>query len=809
MIGFEKAGYGVGLLMAAQVLVFGQEGAQVDESRVQKVVYVDQQSAKASDMNNGSQDGPLKTIEKAVQLAEAFNASNLGAKILIAPGVYPEVVVFKHTGKETDAPIVLEATEKGKAIMSGSDAWTGWQKQEDGNVYAHPWPHQWGLAAYPAGWEGHVVLQPVVRRCEMIFVDGKVLRQVVSPLELTEGSFYVSEEKATVYISLPAGVTPEKTTIEVATRSGLLKAQGRKNLVLRGLVFTHDNTPLQGEAVSFNHCTNVLVADCRFDWNNWAGLGFGDCRGISVRRSVANHNGAMGMTGGKVQNLLYEDTETSYNNWRGAWGGFTGWAVAGAKQLRIHDGIYRRHKSIGNQTGGFWFDFDCANVVVEDAFWSENQTRGIFIEASQGPVTLRNSVICFNHGPGVLSTNSKDVTLEGNTLYGNAGAQIQATGQSDRPVVNWETRERMKLNLERWVLRNNVVAGTDSHQALVDLSGAGVERFLNSLKASRNLWYNAKRAAVFRVSGLDLSFERWQVAAGQDLDSVFADPRLRAPEQRDFAARADSPLNDKDHWATRVVEHGGLDALKETMLQDVQKNWDTPYRLATQAQTQQWVELDLRPYANRPLVGPDGWIGEQPLENLTSGEKRIHSVPFRIVNADANNGFAAIALRSVKVYQTRGKSLPTEVVIPVGQRAVALYFLHGCGYGSHKKACEYQMVYEDGNKETIEILPMGAGSEHADVLEQLQQDSNIQDWWPTMPQFDNENARNVMVVSPQDPLKTVRYLYTLQWVNPHPAKTIKELRLISYPKEETSLMVFGITALAVSLEAKTEKGNVQ
>lgn len=794
-LGWRVGGYTVTILLVATTLVLAQ-GAQVDESKVQELVYVDQQNPKASDANDGNRTAPLKTIAQALRLGEAANVRNTGVKVLIAPGIYRETVVLSHTATQTDAPIVLEATEKGKVTISGSDVWTDWQKVGSDNTYTHPWPYKWGMAPYPAGWEGNVKLQPVVRRREIVFVDSKVIHQVVSPLEMAEGDFCVSEEKEEIRVWLPPGVTPRTATTEVAIRAGLLKASGRKNVVLRGLVFQHDGTPLQGEAVNFSDCSNVLIEDCRFDWNNWAGLGFNDCHEMTVRRSTANHNGAMGMTGGRVKGLLYEDTETSYNNWRGAWGEFTGWSVAGAKQLRIHDAVYRRHKSVGNKTGGFWFDFDCVNVVVEDAFWSENQTRGIFIEASEGPVTVRNSVICNNHGVGILSTNSKKVTLDGNTLYGNAAGQIQVTGQSDRPVVNWETKEKMKLNLEDWVLRNNVVVGTDSRQSLVDISGAGVERFLTSLQASRNLWYNAKKNDAFRVSGLNLGFDRWQVVAAQDLNSMFADPRLRAPEQHDFTVLAESPLKERDNWAKRIVEHSGLEALKETLLQDVQKNWNAPYPLAAQAQTQQWMEIDLRASANRPLVGQDGWIGEHPLDNLTAGEKRIHAVPYRIIDAADNNGLVAIALRSAKVYETHGQSLPSEVVIPVGQKAGAVYFLHGCAYVSHKKSCEYQMVYEDGTRETIEIVPLGAGSEHADVLKQLQQESNIQDWWPTMPQFDNDNARNVVILNPQDPLKTVRYIYTLQWLNPQPTKTIKELRLISNPKEETSLMVFGITALA-------------
>jgi hypothetical protein len=804
MIAFKRAGCAVAMLITVQLSAFGQQGAQVDESKVQKIIYVDQQSAKAADTNVGSQDSPLKTIGKAVQIAEADNASNSGVKILIAPGIYREAIALKPSTEATTAPIVFEATEKGKAVISGSDVWTGWKRQGDSNVYVRPWPYKWGMAAYPAGWEGNVVLQPVVRRSEIIFADGKLLRQVMSQSDLAESTFYVSEKDGAICICLPQNVVPETATIEVGVRGELVQVQGRKNVVLRGLVFVHANTPLQGEAVSFNDCSNVLVEDCQFDWNNWSGLGFGTSHSITVRGSTANYNGAMGMTAGQVQNLLYEDIEASYNNWRGAWGGFTGWSVAGLKQLRIHDAIYRRIKAIGNQTGAFWFDFDCVNVVIDDAFFSQNKTRGIFIEASEGPVTLKHCVICFNHGPGVLSTNSKRVALVDNTIYGNSGPQIQLTGQLDRPVSNWETKEKMKLNLEQWLVQDNVVVGSNSNQVLVDLSGAAVERFMDSLKASRNLWYNPKRADVFRVGGLNLDLDHWEMVSGQDLDSVFADPQLQAPNQSNFTPRADSPLKHRNGWAKRNVVRVGLSDLNEAVLQEVKENWNLPYPLAVQADARQWAEMDLRRYANRPLTGQDGWIGEHPLENLSPGEKKIHSVPFRIVDPDANGGFAAIALRSAHVYQTRGKSLPSQVVVPIARQAAALYFLYGCGYATHKQACEIQIIYEDGSKKTVSILPLGEGSKDADVFNQLTSESNIQDWWPTMSQFDNENAKKVMIVNPENALKSLRYLYTLQWVNPKPADSIKELRITADPQEETSMQFLGISALLPPEESGVE-----
>jgi Right handed beta helix region/Protein of unknown function (DUF1565) len=799
----RNAGVVAALLLAVPFSALGRQGAQVDESKVQKVIYVDQQSANAVDTNDGSKDSPFKTIGRAVVLADACNASDIGVKILIAPGIYREAITLDRGRQTTSAPIIFEATEKGKTVVSGSEAWATWKRSNDGSRYVHPWPYKWGMAAIPEGWED-VVLKPIVRRCETVFADGRLLRQVMSPSELAENTFYVSEEEGRLSLCLAPGVTPETAAIEVGVRQQLFRAQARENIVLRGLTFVHAITPLQGEAVSFDDCSNILVEDCEFNWNNWSGLGFGGTEGITVRRSTANHNGAMGMTGGQLRSLLYEDDEASYNNWRGSWGGFTGWSVAGFKQLRIHDATYRRIKAVGNQTGAFWFDFDCSIVVIDGAYFAQNETRGIFIEASEGPVTVENSVFCFNGGPGVLSTNSKQVALTGDTFYENAGPQIQVTGQLDRPVSNWETKEKMKLNLEDWVLQDDTLVTSNANRALVDISGAAVERFTGSLISSRNLWYNPTDADVFRVSGLNLDLAHWEKISGQDLDSVFADPKLTDPDRSDFTPSADSPLKQRDEWVKRDVVRVGLGDLKEALLQEVKDNWNSPYPVALKARADQWTEISLRPYANRALTGQDGWIGEYPLENLTPGEKKIHAVPFQIIDPAANNGLAAIALRSAHVYQTRGRPLPGEVAVPISREATALYLLYGCAYATHKRTCEFQVIYEDGTRQTIGVLPLGKGSKDADVLNQLTSESNIQDWWPTMPQFDNDNAKKVMIVNPENALKSVRYLYTLQWVNPEPSKPIKELVMTADPREEASVQVFGISALLPLKEAGVE-----
>jgi parallel beta-helix repeat protein len=497
--------------------------AKISGEQTSKILYVNNQHPQASDQNPGTEDLPLKTINNAAGLATQNQANNIGTKIIVYPGTYREKIDLSAYGPiDKDVPIIFEAKEKGKVIVSGSDVWNGWKQRTNTDIYTHPWPYKWGVAPYPRGWEGNVVLKPIVRRREMIFVNGKSMEQVLSFGELKEGRFYVSEEEGSVYIWLSSRIDINNTIIEVAIRSSLFYANGKRNIALRGLTFQHDNTPLDGTAVYFVNSSNLFVEDCQFIWNNWTGLGLSVSQSVTARRNVANHNGGGGMGTYKIKTLLFEDNETSYNNWRGTKGGFFGWAVAGIKNLRIHDGVYRRHKSVGNQTRGFWLDFDNANILIEAAFWCDNLTNGIFIEASQGPITIRDSLICHNRKYGIQTTNSSDVTLARNTIRGNGSSQIRVTGDIERPVSDWETGEQMRLKVEHWTLQENIIVGEDARQLLLD--APSWKHFLDSLASKSNHWYNPEKSNVFKVGSMHLDFRGWQSTMGQDFKSIFSAP---------------------------------------------------------------------------------------------------------------------------------------------------------------------------------------------------------------------------------------------------------------------------------------------
>jgi hypothetical protein len=486
------------------------------------VIYVDNRHAKASDSNAGTQDKPLKTIAAAAKKAKSNRGKKLATVIRIADGTYREQITLNPGN---GSPITFEAINPGKVIISGSDVWGDWKAGSNG-VYTHEWTYDWGVAENPWG-DDNIDVPTIVRRYEMIFVNGKVLRQVLKSDELAPGTFMVDEGKNLVSLKLPEGVKIADAQIEVSTRHRVITIQQGDNVTLRGLVVQHGNEVLDKSSTWFINMKNVLVENSVFQWNNGVGLKFTKSDNVTVRRSVAKFNGIDGMNGDKLHNLLMEDNITAHNNWRGQWGDFYGWAI-GQKFLYVTGAVIRNHQSYNNQSRGFWFDTDNSNIVFEGGIIRDNRRDGMFIEANGGPITVKNSTFARNGNAGILINHSEKVTLESNTLCNNVNTQLRISGtKSSRTVTDWENDSKLTLWGEDMTFVGNTLVGYSSTQLLFEspLSGTAWNRFEDSLTSNNNRWFNASNAKVFRLSSnKKLDLKGWQSQTGQDGKSTFADP---------------------------------------------------------------------------------------------------------------------------------------------------------------------------------------------------------------------------------------------------------------------------------------------
>ena len=785
----------------APVLLAAQEAAERSPledlmSRVAHTLHVNPSSPQAADAGSGSEEQPLRTITRAVQLAAKSNEEGAGTRILIYPGVYRERIRLRPAaGKGTDAPIVLEATESRKAVISGSEVWSGWTRQGDTDLYVHDWPFKWGSAKAPAPLEGLAARHPVLLRREMLFANGSLVRQAVALGELGPSSFRISEEEGQVRVRLPGGGSPEESTVEVAERSRLFHASGTSNVILSGLVFQHDSSPLQGFAVSFSDCKGVLIQDCSFRWNNWGGVALLQCREVVVRGSVFDHNGGAGLSGWRTRDLALEKNLVSHSNWRGASAGLYSWLVAGVRLVAAHGVQIVGHRSVRNQCRGLWLDTGCREVRVENGYWAEDQT-GIFVEGSPGPVTIKDCTLAENRGAGVVVMDSQDLVAERNTLYGNRGAQILFAGPGGRQLTDWESGEELKLSVQRCKLLSNEIVSSLDHVPVISVGAEATRGLVTTLTSARNLWYHPQPERSFHVAGMALGFQQWQEATQADVDSVFADPLFVNPQRHVFRPRPDSPIPGRDSWPELEPAPGGMALLERLKREEITKNWSDAYAATEGTKEDEWRMLDLAEVANRPLRGEGGgWIGI-PLDHFDPGEKRIHGVPFRVIDESGNDGAAAVALRSSKFAESGGKPYLAEVVIHLGARVKAIYVLHGCAWARTRTRCaRYEFAYEDGTSTGVDIVPYGAPGEAPMPAHLRARSPNIQDWWPTFQQFEDADARKVIIADPEDPLGYQRYLYSLQWTNPHPEKVLDSIVLKSEPQKPTTVLVLAVTAL--------------
>lgn len=495
---------------------------------------VDPTHPSSSDDNPGTLRLPLRTIGRAITLAESANVQGQGVQVQLANAVYRESVEVTRKDNSTDAPILFEADTPGRAIISGSDVWADWQfvhtidsPNGEISVYVHDWPHNWGLAPIPQGWLDaglNVPVPDILRRREMVIINGLPLLQTLSEpdAEAQAETFYVDEANDRLLIYTRQAL--ENAAVEVAIRPIIMRIHERSNIAFKGLQFRHAST-VYDSAVQIQRSQNIWLEQNTFAWNSSGGLGLNRSTNIIGRRNLYADNGGTGYGGGFNVNLLSEDETAIRNNWRGGQGNFIGWSQAGVKHLYVRNVTYRRLTVTDNQAHGFWLDSDNMDVLIENAEISRNRNSGLYLEVSRGPVVMRDSIIAENAISGIRAANMMNITLQQNQIYDNQFAQIYITGENEgRTITNWDTGEKYVLApAENWTLVENIILSNVEDAPLVRLTLSALpwQTFTSSLIASRNIWYDATSEASFQLGDQVMNFAQWQNLTGQDLTSTF------------------------------------------------------------------------------------------------------------------------------------------------------------------------------------------------------------------------------------------------------------------------------------------------
>jgi hypothetical protein len=313
--------------------------ATVNESLETAIIYVD--TVNGSDSNPGTQALPFKTISESVTTALENNKSNIGTKVIINPGTYRESIVISPNAKgQTSMPITLQAASTGTVIVSGAVQYSGWAPYgPNTSIYFTVWPNKWGLCPSDGG---NAPYEPdIVNRREMVVVNGTNMTQVLTLSDMIyPGTFFVDETAGLVYVWPPSGTNMTTADVEVPANPNplLIQAAGSSTLngvVIRGLTFEYANPcHHDGAVVASGTTTNVVFDTDTFQWNNGHGLMFDSpITNVTIMNCVSNHNGASGFQSFQGKEILWQNNQASYNNWRGAQGAYYTWNTGRASQF--------------------------------------------------------------------------------------------------------------------------------------------------------------------------------------------------------------------------------------------------------------------------------------------------------------------------------------------------------------------------------------------------------------------------------------------------------------------------------------------
>jgi hypothetical protein len=491
-----------GVVKACDTKQASTSGSTTTESTFSgTTIYV---STSGSDTNAGTQSSPVRTIQRGVVLANQANASGQNSRVLIAAGVYRESVLL-DAGQKTDALMVIEGAGT-STVLTGANVFTGWTQLSDGSI-THHWPYKWGMKPIPNGWEnywnwdGNGYKRDVLRRSEMVYVNGQALRGVLSLSELVAGTFFVNESTERLHVRLPSGVSFSGATLEVGMRTSVLRINGRRNLTLRNFAVMRSRGAVQDVALLVSNSRNIALEGMAVRWMAYGAYGSSYNTTIRIRQSSFSDNGVESLSQMRDVDVVIEGSEVARNNWRGWPAEHKGWAT-NFKWSGIRDGFVRRTRFVNNMGHGFWADSDNARVTIENSLSSGNALNGVNVEKNQGPVAIVGNRICNNTTAGLSDAQSDRVTVRNNQVWGSGRWNIIFSGNyAGQTIKDWQTGALITTRSLYWTVDGNIIAGSGSEGWLWWHTGADAWSLIRSTMVfiDNNRWHHSGRTSAFRL----------------------------------------------------------------------------------------------------------------------------------------------------------------------------------------------------------------------------------------------------------------------------------------------------------------------
>lgn len=305
----------------------------------------------------------------------------------------------------------------------------------------------------------------LIGRCEQVFINGYLLRQVLDPGQMAPGTFFADVTNQKLLVWDAANRDPNKLLIEGSVRGQLFRVEG-DYVQLKGLHFRFAANPAQaGAVVLVGH--HETIEDCVLESMNGSGATFSG-EDTLVRRCVFRDNGQLGFGACRAHRLLMSDCWIENNNTKDF---ARGWEAGGDKLVLCRDAVVERSTFIRNRGTGIWFDIGNENCTVRQCLIKDNEDAGIFYEISYGLHASDDVIVgngfaetpgAWGAQAGIVLSSSPGCLLERNLLVGNREGFNFREQTRTTPRIDGNGKEQPIWNHDEVIQRNIIAFNRDA-----------------------------------------------------------------------------------------------------------------------------------------------------------------------------------------------------------------------------------------------------------------------------------------------------------------------------------------------------------
>lgn len=407
-------------------------------------LIVDQKLPTANDKNPGTLAAPFKTVQAAMDKAQA------GDSVEIRAGVYHEAVVFRRSGTSCRENITLEAYKDERAVLDGAatipaDQW----KQVEGrkNIYWTPLETQ-GNRQVNLVFVGETFILPTLKNipgANSSRIEGTPCNIMPAMPDDTASDlgYYHDQKEKKLFVNIGGRVPGKDAEVRSAQLHTAVATTGRMYVCVRKLeirnfitdgIWADDCMECVWEDNHIHHCASAF----------WGG----NITGGAVRHNTCTDSmgTAMGVGGARFtiveENLILRWNMNPYKVV--SWGG-CGIICNGARAL-----VLRNNVITDGPDSGVWPDCSGNGITIFGNTVYNVRGDGFYIEAGVYGTILRWNTI-FDSGSGItFRENFGNNAFENYLYHTGRGLAIATCDQDNRPKSN-----AMMYN---WVIDNGMGA---------------------------------------------------------------------------------------------------------------------------------------------------------------------------------------------------------------------------------------------------------------------------------------------------------------------------------------------------------------